>query len=123
MKYKGLKNDENNMINFLNLITDIMTIYEKTPEDVDFVTMKLGDETIWFTWDDFVAKAKNLNYFEEEYADYINPSLKIVGKGCWWIELSDELFGFWEMKTKPEKPHKYQKPSTLRNDILYGGNV
>ena len=102
------------LVNLYDIIQETLTIYGKTEEDIDYVSMMYNGENIYMSWEDFKVKAKNFNFFLFYEYDIVNPTIKIVGKGCWWLEIDEDMPDLtFVLKSKPEKG-TYMVAPTLR---------
>jgi hypothetical protein len=95
---------------------EILKEYNKTWDDIEFISVSYNPEKHEFSYDDkdnktykldllmFILLAKNTNYDDGYGCVEINPSLCIVGKD-WWIT-RDAYDGseWWNFHTKPSLP-------------------
>jgi hypothetical protein len=105
MSYVSPKDDQ---ISFHTEIIDTLKKYNKTVNDVIFVT----DSKHYCHFSDFLNTIKNYTYNDSWGIPYINLNLKIVGED-WWLERGEyDGSEWWEFKTMPTKPEV--KSSSIR---------
>lgn len=99
--------------NFKEEILKILKIYNKTSEDIYFVT----DNTVYCSFDEFLNIIQDYEYPFLSKNTNINPYLKIVGNN-WWIErkISKNL-EYWIYKSLPQSPFYYSANIEWKNKI------
>ncbi len=86
------------MINLLQETIDIITVKEKTVEDVLWV----GTKDMSFSWKEF-ASISDFDYYNSYGRRRIKESLLVVGKD-WWLERHEyDGSEWWEFKILPER--------------------
>lgn len=90
-----------------NLLAETMKalrFYEKDPSEVKEVQFcrKWDNEISSCTWLDFSSMAEHINYANRIGGQYINPTLRVIGKG-WWLERSSVIGGEgWTFNNVPK---------------------
>lgn len=69
----------------------------------------------WFSFDDFTEIA-SIEYSSGYGGQEIAKDLVIAGKDFWLERVEYDGSEWWEFKTTPEKPNKYCKPITVKNN-------
>lgn len=93
----------------------------KRPEDVSYVAWDgaagSGGSTVGCRWSDFAPVAARINYYSGYGAQFVTPTLTVVGVDGWWLE-RHEYDGreWWEYKTTPPLPAEYRAPAV--DDLL-----
>lgn len=86
------------LTNLLDETIQVLHNNDKTSNDVLFVQTPDG----YFTWDEFAAVAKTINYYDGYGTVEINPSIVIVGQD-WWLERREyDGSEWWDFLEKPE---------------------
>lgn len=97
------------MTNLLSETTEELALNGKSVDEVLWV--QIGErgyrnprKAISFTWEQFAALAKDVNYDSGYGGNEILGTLKIVG--CdWWLERGEyDGSEWWEFKTMPTRP-------------------
>lgn len=101
-----------NKINFLSETIDFLGLFNKSPDDVEYVT----DGEQCCSWYAFSKIAECIDYDRGYGLQFINDDLKIVGKD-WWLERYeyDGMEG-WELHTYPVQP-EYGKLRFFQNNM------
>lgn len=90
---------------------EILKRFEKSQEDV----LWCGSEEFgWFTFEDLMEVAQD-SYHRGFGGQEIAKDLLIVGKDFWLERHEYDGSEWWEFKTIPLKPERYNKPKTIRN--------
>lgn len=105
----------------MNLLQETLDVLEKNGVDQSQVLYCaiLGPDSFWqeqepfyFSWQEFKELA-DFDYDNGFGGHEVNSKLVVVGNN-WWLERGEyDGSEWWEFKTLPEKPLKYQKPKTL----------
>jgi hypothetical protein len=89
------------IVNLLEETLEILERFEKTPEDVEYVSD--GDNAT--TWEEFAEAARSIEYDCSFGAHEINLNLEVVGNH-WWLERYEydgaEAWGYNERPTRPK---------------------
>ena len=76
-----------------------LRFFGESPENVLFVT----DGENYYSFQEFVEDAKDINYYDGYYLIEINSELKIVGKDFWLERGHDDGAEWWSFKRIPKK--------------------
>lgn len=88
----------------------------KTPEDVEWV----GDNGIYFTWDEFSEIAEKTNYDAGYGGNKIIGGLVVVGEDWWLTRGEYDGSEWWDFHRKPDRPKHHIKPKHVNENWCSG---
>lgn len=104
------------LTNSLKETIECIVSYGKSTDDVKWV----GDEYIYFTWNEFVELAKDLNYDPGFGGNEVIGELMVVGTDWWMSRGEYDGSEWWNFNMLPKIPNQHIRPKHLLEEGVLG---